>query len=418
MKKHSLILALLALATVGMAQQSNKSKSKDRYREKDTTVLPADANEASRLNGLRILAESELSSVVSGLSSAIQQQQVQPFVASRYFAYALLAGHETTARFQAKVSSFQETLRGMPLSHIFARADSVFHPFAALWAVLETGRGFFPSSTILTAKQAALEQAFREKGLDEHLIQSSKAASADIARSILAYAATDGFQQLATGQSGALRPFFLETTKTFALPAPAPPDMSESSPYLTRVRAVYDTGRNLAPEQRDIAEFWDTRENSLSGHWLAICGTACSQRNVPFNQALRTHTVVALAMADAYVVCRDDQSGHNREQPQAAINRSIDAVWRPLLSSSSDCADHGIVSAAAAEVLTKLIGDRVAVADTNAGRTRQHAAFREAAAEAAVSRLYGGLQFRDVLDAGLDSGRRLGFFVVQRLPVE
>ncbi|MFN0013153.1 MAG: hypothetical protein ACKVU2_01280 [Saprospiraceae bacterium] len=418
MKKLSLILALLALATVGMAQQSNKSKSKDRYREKDATVLPTDANEASHLNELRILAEAELSSVVSGLSSAIQQQQVQPQVASRYFAYALLAGHETTARFQAKVSSLQGALRGMPLSHSFARADSVFHPFAALCAVLETGRGFFPHSAVLTTKQVALEEAFRKKGLGEQLLQSSKAASADIARSILTYAATDGFLQLSAGQPGALRPFFLETVKPFALPASVQPDMSEGSPYLSRLQTVYDSGRNLAPEQRDIADFWDTRENSLSGHWLAICGTACSQLNVPFNQAMRTHAVVALAMADAYVVCTNEKTVQTREQPQAAINRSVDASWRPFLTSSSDCGDHGIVSAAAAEVLTKLVGDRVSVADTNAGRTRRHAAFREAAAEAAASRLYGGLQFRDVLDAGLDSGRRLGFFVVQRLPVE
>ncbi|MBL7796611.1 MAG: hypothetical protein JNJ90_08925, partial [Saprospiraceae bacterium] len=59
MKKYWLILPLLALTLSGYAQQSNKSKSKDRYREKDS-VGQADVREAAdRLVPLRALAESE-----------------------------------------------------------------------------------------------------------------------------------------------------------------------------------------------------------------------------------------------------------------------------------------------------------------------------------------------------------------------
>ena len=80
--------------------------------------------------------------------------------------------------------------------------------------------------------------------------------------------------------------------------------------------------------------------------------------------------------------------------------------------------DHSLVSAAAAEVLTRLVGEQVSVRDQIGGQSRQFRSFRQAAAEASASRLYGGVQYRDALDAGLNSGRRLGEYVVLQLPAD
>ena len=444
MKKYLLILSLLALAaTAASAQQSNKSKSKDRYREKDTAVQPDTRESSERLSGLRLLAESELPQVVRVLSDAVQQNGALPAVGSRYFGYALLAGHETNARFQSKVSSLQGALRGMPIPQSFINTDAVFHPFAALWAVLETGRNFFPSNSTFSEKQAALEQTFRDKGLDEQMLAQSKIAAQDIARSILEYAASDGFQQLAStvrnrtginptavnpevakgmGSEGvAFRPFFMESAQPFALAVPMPFDTSAGSAFMMQVREVYETGQNQTVEQRAAAEFWDTKINTLSGQWLAICSAACAEQKVPFNQAMRTHAVVAIAMADAYLVCWEEQGRNRRELPQTVINRTLDTEWKPLLEGSAGleyASDHSVVSAAAAEVLTRLVGDKIAATNQIGGLSRRFTSFRQAAAEASASRLYGGVQYRDVLDAGLQSGRRLGEFVVRQLPVD
>jgi len=443
MKKYWLILPLLALALSGYAQQSNKSKSKDRYREKDS-VGQADVREAAdRLVPLRALAESELPQVVSVVSEAVRQNGALPGVSSRYFAYSLLAGHETTARFQTKVSSLQGALRGLPPTNSFVKTDEVFHPFAALYAVLETGRNFFPSDNTLAGKQAALEQAFRDKGLDEQTIAQSKTAAQDIARSILDYAAGDGFQRLAarvrpgaaanpaTLNTDALqgaemtgnpyRPFFIENAQPFALPAPAPFDTSSGSAFMATVREVYDFRRNQTAEQWEIARFWDAGTTTLAGHWLSICSAVCVEKKVPFNQALRAHAITALAVADAYHLCWEEQMRYRRVQPKTVINRTLDVAWQPTLTSAGImeyASDYSLASAAAAEVLTKLLGEQTAFSDPIGRQARRFSSFRQAAQEASISRLYGGVQYRDALDAGLVSGRKLGEFVVGRLPVD
>lgn len=187
------------------------------------------------------------------------------------------------------------------------------------------------------------------------------------------------------------------------------------------VREVYDNGRNQTAEQRGIARFWDAGTTTLAGHWISICSAACIEKKVPFNQALRAQAITALALADAYYLCWEEQLRYRRVQPKTVINRTMDSAWQPVLTGSATmeyASDYSLASAAAAEVLTKLLGDQTAFNDPTGNQARRFSSFRQAAQEASDSRLYGGVQYRDALDAGLASGRRLGEFVVRRLPVD
>jgi hypothetical protein len=46
---------------------------------------------------------------------------------------------------------------------------------------------------------------------------------------------------------------------------------------------------------------------------------------------------------------------------------------------------------------------------------RSFASFNDAAAEAAISRLYGGIHYRMAIEEGAMQGRRVGEFLVQRI---
>lgn len=444
MQKQLLILLFCFAAFAASAQQSNKSKSKDRYREKDQPAQSDVQDAIDQLGTLRALAEQELPLVLSTLTEVLQLESPAPAIASRYYAYALLAGYETTARYQPKVSSLRGMANGMPAMLSFTPADSVFHPFASLYAMLETGKQLLPNGSLLLEKQTMLEQAFRQQGLPDRIATLSKTAAQDITRAVLEYAQTDGFQRIADltrGRTGInpamspdlmapsmdlsgnpLRPFLLESTQPFALPDPMPFDTSAGSAFMAQIREVHNTGKNATADQRAIAEFWDSNglgKTSLPGHWMAICGSVCSQQKMPFNQALYTHTAVALGMADAYSVYWDENLRNKRPRPQTMVNRLLDATWRPHLQGGAPleyASDHSIVSAAAAEVLTRLVGEKVAFADESSAPSRRYTSFRQASEEAAMSRLYGGLQFRDALEAGLASGKRVGNAVVLRWP--
>jgi hypothetical protein len=71
-----------------------------------------------------------------------------------------------------------------------------------------------------------------------------------------------------------------------------------------------------------------------------------------------------------------------------------------------------VQSAAAAQVLTDLFGRRYAFVDrTHEDRglpARSFDSFYQAAGEAAISRLYGGIHYRPAIARGLEQGRCVG----------
>jgi hypothetical protein len=113
----------------------------------------------------------------------------------------------------------------------------------------------------------------------------------------------------------------------------------------------------------------------------------------------------------------------NLLRPVTYIRATIDPGWTPLLTTPpfpEYPSGHSVQSGAAAEVLTDLFGDGYAfVDDTHAARglaPRSFGSFREAAEEAAISRLYGGIHFRAAIDDGLEQGRCIGE-AVSALPI-
>jgi hypothetical protein len=72
-------------------------------------------------------------------------------------------------------------------------------------------------------------------------------------------------------------------------------------------------------------------------------------------------------------------------------------------------------------VLTALAGDDLPFTDTAEMEfglpARTFTSFNQAAREAAVSRLYGGIHFRDAVENGLQQGRQIGAFVLRKLKV-
>jgi membrane-associated phospholipid phosphatase len=109
-------------------------------------------------------------------------------------------------------------------------------------------------------------------------------------------------------------------------------------------------------------------------------------------------------------------------RPETVINKYIDAEWRPYIQTPpfpSYVSGHSVISAAAAEVMTDIFGDNFSYKDTSEIEFgiphRSFTSFRQAAMEASMSRLYGGIHYRFDLDEGNKQGTILGKMVVDRL---
>ncbi len=83
---------------------------------------------------------------------------------------------------------------------------------------------------------------------------------------------------------------------------------------------------------------------------------------------------------------------------------------------------HSVISAAAAEVMTNIYGDNFSYKDTSEIEFgiphRSFTSFRQAAWEASLSRMYGGIHYRFDLEEGNKQGKMLGQLIVDRLEMK
>jgi hypothetical protein len=381
-----------------------------------------------------------------------------PPVAARIYAYTNLAAYralqESGAEFQKReilsVSQLKNHL-GDP------RLERVSSPeFAAIYAMLLVGEKVMPSGYLLKEKQKTWQdlgvksKMVTKKNLDAHL-----AFAKAIADQVLDFAKTDGYIQLTarnryTPKEGegfwyptppaymaavepewkTMRTFFLKNPSEFDPLPMAQFDLSTGSSFQIQLMEVYDVSRNLSDEQKLIANFWDcnpfkvefsghmaigVKKISPGGHWIGITGIASQKQHLSFAETAYIHTLVALTLHDAFVSCWKAKYETNRIRPETVINEKLHPSWKPLLQTPpfpEYTSGHSVISAASAEVLTGYFGDDFGFIDSSEVYfglpEREFRSFYQAADEAAISRLYGGIHFRDAIENGVTQGRKIG----------
>jgi hypothetical protein len=123
-------------------------------------------------------------------------------------------------------------------------------------------------------------------------------------------------------------------------------------------------------------------------------------------------------VSDAFVACWKSKFEYDLLRPVTYIKKVIDKTWEPVLITPpfpEYPSGHSTQSGAAAEVLTAFFGENFGFEDKTHVReklpVRAYKSFRDAAKEAAVSRLYGGIHFRAAIERGLEQGLCVGLAV-------
>lgn len=225
---------------------------------------------------------------------------------------------------------------------------------------------------------------------------------------------------------GQVRPFVL--TNWAECPAPEPPSyaVDSASPLYHDADVVRRTRTSLTPEQRAIALYWADNSGESGtpvGHWLSIASQMVSERRLSADDAARLMVLTSVAQADAFVASWGYKYKHNLIRPRMYIRRVMDSTWEPLIPTPpfpEYPSGHSTVSAAAATVLTAVVGD--VAFDDSTGLTigspvRRFDSFAAAAREAGLSRVYGGIHFPYGNDGGRTLGECIGAKVVDRMRV-
>jgi hypothetical protein len=383
-----------------------------------------------------------------------------PPLAARFFAYSFLAGYEVVAQNNPALQNMKGILNDYPVIEKTA-VKNYDYRLASLLAIIETASRVQPSGKLLKPLKKKFTESAKEQGMSDEVIQSSDQYAGEIATKIIAYAKADRYRNISDlprytplKEDGrwyptppafiaavepyfnTIRPFLLDSCSQFKPTAPAAFNQHKGSAFYALMDSVYKCGINLNAEQKNIAAFWDCnpfamedqghlkvglKKISPGAHWMGIAGIACNKRNLSFDSCIQVHAILAITLTDAFICCWDEKFRSNRIRPETAIRKYIDPEWMPLLQTPpfpEYLSGHSVVSAASAEILSHYFGDEFNYTDNVEEEfglpARSFPSFRQAAAEAAVSRFYGGIHFKDAIDTGLVQGKKVGGFVLMK----
>jgi hypothetical protein len=412
----------------------------------------------SRQQDLQLLADN-----VFYLSEVMLHDVASPPAASRFYAYSMLGAYEAVYYGQHQLININPTLNVNPDIQSPGPPKNFDPLFSANYSMLEVGRQIMPSGYLLAEKQKLLIDHFKKnKRLSDRDITQHVRFLKEIARQVVVYARSDSYNKLSTYSRytpskqeghwyptppeymGAVEPqwktvraFFLDSASQFAPLPPVPFSKEPSSLFYAQMTEVYNIVKNITPEQRAIASFWDCnpfavtysghmaiglKKISPGGHWMGIAGIACKKADIQIDSAVLIHTLVALTLHDAFISCWQEKYLSDRIRPEGAINKLMDTEWRPVLQTPpfpEYTSGHSVASASVAVVLTFMLGDNFSFLDTSEVYfglpERPFNSFNEAANEAAISRLYGGIHFRDACEKGATQGKLVGQKVLSNL---
>lgn len=426
-----------------------------------STMLMAVILFSVSLYAQKSLSSSDYVQALKKVTDIMVNDATSPVAAARYYSYITLASYETQSVFNPKkYPSFAGYLNKFDKLAIdknnYKNADE---NFAIVLSIFKTGQKLVPSGYLL---KPHIDSFIQISGLQKDVLENTiKLVDATVMQ-IIQYAKKDGFSRLAsfarytplTGDGywsptapafmapvephwNSIRPFVLDSAQQFKTLPPAPYSMDKSSSFYKQLMEVYNAVNRKNKEEQIIASFWDCnpfavqqighveyaiKRISPGGHWIGITGISCLKKKLSLYETAKVHALVSFTLNDAFIACWDEKYRSNRIRPETVIRREIDPKWFPLLQTPpfpEYVSGHSDASASAATVLTRFFGDNFSFVDDvevefNLSK-RNFTSFNKAAAEAAISRLYGGIHYRDAIDQGVWQGKNVGNLVIKKL---
>jgi hypothetical protein len=379
-----------------------------------------------------------------------------PPVAARSFAYLGITAFEALATGNASLRSLAgqvPELAPLPARQA-APHDEALVLDAALGAAMavlfgNTGPMGLRAMEAMRSDMAATLEA----GLAPDLVARSRAHGAAVAQHILDWSAGDGgavienmgfpkaytlgdkpeswrptstigVQQKPLLPSwGTNRPFAIPATGDCGLPPPPPYSEEPGSEFYAQAMATYQASKNLTDEHKAIARFWSDdpmMSPTPPGHWVSIMLDIFDRDAPPVDRRAEVLALLGMAISDGFIQNWRSKYEHDLLRPVTYIRRVIDPDWEPMLITPpfpEYPSGHSTQSGAAAGVLEGLYGPGFAFDDHTHEEdglgVRSFAGFWQAAEEAAMSRLYGGIHYPMANENGLAQGACVGGHVLR-----
>ena len=391
-----------------------------------------------------------------------------PPVASRIYAYPNIAAYEIIAQEDSVYQSLSGQLKGLTA---IPKADepNTNLTLAAMIAHMDVSKSLIFSEEKMNIYRDSLYQIWSAKNRTE--FETAKTYGLKVSDHIKEWYDGDFYKQTRTMPKftvdtddpsrwqptppaymdgiephwNKIRSFVLDSAAQFK-PAPPPAySLEKDSDFYKELLEVYSISQEITEEGDDseeieIAQFWDcnpyvsvtrghlmfaTKKITPGAHWIGITKIASRQSNADFNKTVFAYTKTSIGIFDAFISCWDEKYRSNLIRPETLIHQNLDENWEPILQTPpfpEYSSGHSVVSGSAATVLTDIFGENFSFLDDTelpyGLPIRSFSSFNQAAQEAAISRMYGGIHYRAAVEIGLQQGINVGELVIEKLAMK
>ena len=413
-----------------------------------------------------VIESKDYHSLVDKLTEVMIHDIFSPPVASRIYAYPNIAAYQVLNTENGTYKSLENQLNDLKQIQPYKTNSEINKPLASLIAYLDVAKELVFSKEKIVLFRDSLYNSWSAKNKKE--FTSSKNYALNISSQILEWMHKDRYKETRTMPEftvysddpsrwqptppaymkgiepnwNKIRTFVLDSASQFK-PIPPPKfSLEKGTAFYKELMGLYNLTNEIIEkgnksEEIAIAQFWDcnpyvavnkghfmfaAKKITPGAHWIGICKIATQQTNSNFSKTVFAYTKTSIAITDAFISCWDEKYRSNLIRPETLINKYIDERWTPLLQTPpfpEYTSGHSVVSGAASEVLTDIFGDNFAFDDTTeipyGLPIRSFTSFRDAAKEAAVSRVYGGIHYNAAVVEGLTQGINVGNLVIKKL---
>ena len=395
------------------------------------------------------------------LVDVIMEDLFTPPVASRVQVYPNIAAYEVLCFKYKEMHTMAGQLNG--LTRMWPPADKIDISLAAMIAFNTVARKLVYSEYLIDSfqkkeidnwmrlnknDQAVLNSSMnygRTSG--DHIILWMKKDNYDHTRTLMRYVVVDSasaWQPTSPEYGNAIEPnwplirsFLFDSSSRIHVRPPTPFSEDKNSNFYKGAMEVYLSAKKKDTVQHRIALFWDCNPNitksaghmtyfvhkiSPAGHWIRLTGQALNNTHASEMKRCQTYLLVSLSLFEGFHSCWIDKYNYNKIRPETYINRLIDPTYRPFIETPpfpEYPSGHSVVSGCASTILTGMVKQPYTFIDSSEMYInlppRRFRSFKNAADEASISRFYGGIHFREALDNGLEQGRKIGAYILQKI---
>ena len=404
----------------------------------------------------------EIAPAINSINMVMVHDVISPPAAARYYAYIMLGAYQIVSQNNEQVPALASFIHAFSAEKISIPAKNYDYRIAAIYCILETGKNMLPSGVSLQDDEDLYVAQLKKNTISQSVIDQSIAVAKETSAQIINFSKSDSYSKLSarlryTPKKGdgfwyptppayldavepnwkTIRPMVIDSAAQFKPVPPVKFSKDTTSAFFKMAKEVVDVSKKPTADQLHIAAFWDCnpfavttsghmsigyKKISPGGHWMNITALAVKKLNLNFDQSIQTLTLESLTLMDVFISCWDEKYRSNRIRPETYINKYIDINWKPFLQTPpfpEYTSGHSVVSNSSAAILTYLLGDHFAYTDDTeipyGVEPRSFTSFNQAASEAMISRLWGGIHFRDSIEEGNKEGREVAQNIIEKI---